>query len=845
MTTPQADPETRRPPARVAVSPDMLRIVLFGMPDAGKSSLLGALAQASQTQERALGGRLTDLTHGLSELQRRVYDDRPRETLEEIVPYPVTFDPLNGPRIDTDRREQAVLYDCDGRAANNLLSRRDGLADDAPAGSLAEAVTDADALVLVVDAGASPAQVDSDLAEFVRFLRLFQRQRGERSEVGGLPVFLVLSKSDLLAQPGDTPAQWAERVEQRKAEVGRRFRGFLQEGENKSDVAFGDLDLELSATAVKRPALAGSPAQPREPWGVAELFRRAIAEAEEFRERRSRSQRRLFWTVLWSAAVVAGLGLFGVALALNRQSIEPVPLQSKVENFRAREGQTPSVRLSEPLPRKISELTELANDPDFPRLTPEQQQYLKGRLAELTAYRDYKERLSLFRPPAEARSLEELAELERRLREDFTPPDPYRDEWGQTDALLLRQKYLDDIQALRRAATDVSEWYRQVTQRGNKLLLFAERTADNAPLPWAQWQESVEALLRETASPPFRRTERLRESHALPGAPAVTYATVLDFPSVDRERAPWDRVRLRLERLRDITQALGLGSGGRPAVLRLPESWNAAQAGDLLAALKQYYPRYGEWSLADLPDVVVPEVRQAAQLSYQRAIDAGRAVVRQRYRDIAPDGKETLAAWRQVADWLPAAPELREWRELANALLRLSDPNATDPVTALATFLRLDRFELSLSSARLTIPDDLKDLRLRPQGPFTISVQESAGSVQKLTFRRDGDGTHDPRRRVTTYTFTAEKAAPQTIRPGDAVWADIPLRDANGGDWQLSWWANGTRSSVYQTEHLVRPPRLHRPNQEADAGELVEGVDLAPVPERGLPRVPDLLPRAR
>src|SRR5688500_14813807 len=139
MTTPRADHEA--PPATAkAVHPDMLRIVLFGMPDAGKSSLLGALAQAAQTQERALGGRLTDQTNGLAELQRRVYEERPRETLEEIIPYPIAFDPFDGTRPDHDRRAEAVLYDCDGRVANDLLSRRRGLADGATAGSLAAAV---------------------------------------------------------------------------------------------------------------------------------------------------------------------------------------------------------------------------------------------------------------------------------------------------------------------------------------------------------------------------------------------------------------------------------------------------------------------------------------------------------------------------------------------------------------------------------------------------------------------------------------------------------------------------------------------------------------------------------
>src|ERR1700730_13739236 len=79
-----------------------LRIVLFGMPDAGKSSLLGALAQAAQTQEHVLNGHLTDLSHGLAELQRRLYEEAPRQTLEEVVPYPVAFDSFtsSGPGSD-------------------------------------------------------------------------------------------------------------------------------------------------------------------------------------------------------------------------------------------------------------------------------------------------------------------------------------------------------------------------------------------------------------------------------------------------------------------------------------------------------------------------------------------------------------------------------------------------------------------------------------------------------------------------------------------------------------------------------------------------------------------------
>src|SRR5258708_33282803 len=106
-TTPPPSPASPVPP--VGLTP--LRIVLFGMPDAGKSSLLGALNQSAQIQDRALHGRLSDLSHGLAELQRRLYDERQTETRDEIVPYPVTFEPDAGSTAGMPSLD-AVIYDC-------------------------------------------------------------------------------------------------------------------------------------------------------------------------------------------------------------------------------------------------------------------------------------------------------------------------------------------------------------------------------------------------------------------------------------------------------------------------------------------------------------------------------------------------------------------------------------------------------------------------------------------------------------------------------------------------------------------------------------------------------------
>src|SRR3954471_18235125 len=132
-----------------------LRIVLFGMPDAGKSSLLGALAQAAQTQEHVLNGRLIDKSQRLLELQRRLYEDRPRETLEEVAPYEVGLEPFAA-KGATAEAVGAVLFDCDGRVANELLGAKE-LTGNGKDRALTRAVLDADTLVLAVDASTDVA----------------------------------------------------------------------------------------------------------------------------------------------------------------------------------------------------------------------------------------------------------------------------------------------------------------------------------------------------------------------------------------------------------------------------------------------------------------------------------------------------------------------------------------------------------------------------------------------------------------------------------------------------------------------------------------------------------------
>src|SRR5947199_10102982 len=112
--------------------PDDLRVVLFGLPAAGKSSLLGALGEAAGPQRHLLGGKLDDRSRGLAELGRHLYDESPRRTPEEVVPYPVHYTPLAVDGQPPHPEVDAVLVDCDGEVANAILAGRQSADEESP-----------------------------------------------------------------------------------------------------------------------------------------------------------------------------------------------------------------------------------------------------------------------------------------------------------------------------------------------------------------------------------------------------------------------------------------------------------------------------------------------------------------------------------------------------------------------------------------------------------------------------------------------------------------------------------------------------------------------------------------
>jgi hypothetical protein len=831
---------TITPPAPPTVSRDALRVVLFGMPAAGKSSLLGALAEAAQAQEHLLHGRLADLSHGLGELRQRLYEESPRRTVEEIVPYPVAFEPFADERDGA--KAEALLIDCDGRVANDLLVRRKSLDDNSPEGTLAYEVLRADALVLVIDASAPPAQVDNDFAEFGRFLRLLEGGRGQRAEVGGLPVYLVLTKCDLLAQPADSALQWVERVEERKRQVDRRFQDFLaRRAAAEGPLPFGRIDLHLWATAVKRPALADAPAKPRDPYGVAELFRQCFQAARDFHRRRRQSHRRLLWTVGGAAGLVAclvGLAVWIGAGTGARNQAEP--LQGTIDSYRYKEGQNPAERLQgspEQLAQRIDVLNGFRSDPQFGLLPQDMQDYISDRLKELQEYDTWYRKVLEARPPSDARSLAELQKINDTLTTTLALP---REAWSQTPAGRRREHLLEDAAAVRQAVKTAGDWYAGLREEGESLWTFARRQpgTGGASIDWGVWQKDVGALLRRADAPPFHDSDRLRG----PDSPAWG-DTALRFASVVEARADWERTAGRLRRLLDLSAALGLGRvPDRPPLLVFsPGPFTAAEARARLQELKKDYPKFeDDFRTDDLPEAAAPDVRRAAQGNYENLLDSGRAAVLRRLRQAGNDDRETPERWKDVRAWLQQGPEeLADWRVLARVLHRLADPaaEAFDPVDELISFLGRERFDITLTRLRLGIP---RDLGVEPSGNLSV-IHEVGGKATTLTLEPLGEGQYNPQTRVTTYTFRTTGEGSIVYRPGDELWAKLPLRKpGESGGWALSWIRG--RSRLYQFEHLERGAWLHQEGKDPSSGKYEEGLRLVPAGDTRIPRVPDLMP---
>jgi GTPase SAR1 family protein len=809
MTAPTTPP--------IPSDPNAIRIVLFGMPDAGKSSLLGALSQASLTQPQALQGELTDLSDGLAELRHRVYDGRARETLEEIRPYTIRFQP----RDTRDEQPLTILYDCDGRVANELLTGKKDWHGKVSRGSLAEAIRQADGLILVVDASAAYQQVDADLAEFFRFLNSLEKHRIRDLSVGSLPVFLVLSKCDVLARGTKNHAEWQERIAGKMRDLGQRFRSFLQQSPGR----FGSLDLYVHATAVKQPGWEDFPENPREPVGVAGLFHDAIERAELYRSRTQQSARQLRWTMFGSGLLVASMAVGGAFLTMRPQESGTTnTLVARVETIQASEGGSAANRLVVPaLERRLRELDEVEKSPDFAQLPEGMKEYVHSRVDEGQAYLKYREQVNAVPSPLQARTRAELDQIAERYSH-ITVPEAYRQEWTTTDAYAFREKRLNhDIPGLKNAVSQLTDYFHSLKNRGAALLLKA---TDLDPA----WERQVNELLANADNNrPFAKSD-----------PVLGPAYLFDEPSAAAEE--WTTTQRGLRRLLDMSKALGIlgDAGNSPLAASEPPTGTdlADYASKRWKSFRSLYPDAARWSLADLPDVARPEVAKRVRRSLDQAYRDGQKLLQDRLLTLNSKGTEEPSDWPRLADYL-LTPPLQDYRQRTTFLARLADPRAEDPIGATANFLNRTQFDLSARQFTLRIPDSLSDQTVRPAGDLTIVWKAEGKEAIRHTFKLTGDPQRE--NQSLLYTFRASDLVHIDYRPGQTFYLELPVKR---GDREQLWTWNTARTRSFPFESLFHSPRWHDANQAASEGVIAEGVAFTSI-EGTIPTIPPLVPSLR
>jgi GTPase SAR1 family protein len=792
---------------------EALRLVLFGLPAAGKSSLLGALLQASDAQPVQLKGTIDDRSRRLEELRQRVYfSNQPTRTVEEVVPYPVEYRPMPLPGEQPGEPLPAILIDCDGQVAIDLLRRRQSLTELSAERALAKAILEADALMLIIDASAPVKQMESDFEEFARFLAQMELSRGARTDVGGLPVFLVLTKCDLLVHPALPREQWQKQIEERQRYVGERFKNFIRRRKSEQEKrTFGVIDLYQAATATGQPPFSNAGAKPREPFGVGSLFQQAFHQAALYRERRRAARRRMYWTIGLGGTVL-GL-LLGLLLALLFFPSSPfIPDPS-----------TPSQRLAGTLPQleeRLKQMIALRDGPEFHKLPSLKREEVLAHLQELEDYLAYYRKVMIETGwPGVIESAAELQKVRDKLTNDLAPHPG----WEKTAAAQLQADYRRDADAMLDAAETARKWYQRVGDRMADLWAFRN---ENPPIDWRLFQERSDAALAEASTPPFNEKDPLRK-----GVAELTWANVLRIDTVKRAHDAEEKARRQLTQVRHIAAALGLVALGMeyPDVLNIPRGITSEQIVQRVAALRKAYPNYmTEFAAGELPDVARQEISKRADQNYRDLLTPARAAI---LRYLQANGGDTPAGWSAVRAWLQTPKELAEWRTLAGALNRLRLPPPPDPITELTTFLDARSFTITLpASVEVDIPLSL-ELAPKSGEPLEVTLSRGGETVGTITLQPEEDGvSKDAAAGLLRCVFRASGNRTLDFRPGDDVSATLPLK---GG--KTMTWKSGNRSAQYTFERLSLPPRVD--------GRVESGITLRLLGTGNrLPTVPDLLP---
>jgi hypothetical protein len=822
--------------------PTIPQVLLFGHSGAGKSALLGALFQAGEVQGETLLGELVEPSGRLASLRDAVYSGKELEkTHAELTTYTVRLRPWRVETRIVGEPGSIVINDCSGKAAESLIRHPSSLRDSDTHAPLARAVIDADAIVLMVNSSADDKELFAAFVEFHSFLTVVSQGKVNAREVGGFPIFLVLTQCDKLARPGDSRAIWEERVRDRAEEAWDKFHSFLKDAAPEDDfpspfLPFGSIELVVHGVAIRSPRLVDAPGQPSTPFRVAELFRDCFTAAKLHRERERLSDRRLKWTLRYAVSFVATMILGSIGMTLFRPSPVDFQLVDRVAAFQMHE-QPAAIRLVEPnLTSNKQTLTSFHDDPGYFSLSDDLKEFIDSRLKEIEDYKGYRNKVNAATCPGDTRTLEELAKVERMLRGELALPRGYS--WEETPPALLRDKWLTDVQAIREAENSFQDYYRSFIRRGIALTLTSSFGGN--------WRADVNGLFADAFRPPAILNEPLAGSRVLQSrrGQAVTNRVPYEFERVYQARIDWDATHESLVHLRDLADALGLTAGpDRPdPFLVLPEPVrgidSVALPGARWAALKRNFnydsDDFREWRLSDFPDPGRSILGEHLERNFKIGLRHVEKMILER---IGPN-RDQQENWLMLATILtdPATPFL-EWGRLLHLYARLREPSAQNPVQELAAFLRTTSFVLDPRGFDLVIPADLSSEKVISSGPITLSVVHPGGAVTTRRFKQIGDGERSGS--ITTYKFSSEVDGKQTFVPGDSLRAELPVRSGTQ-ELKLVWEGGTIRSFPF--DMLSREPRLLKAN---GLSEPAVGVKLSTTSGSNWPRIPVLLSELR
>ena len=516
------------------------RLLLFGTPGAGKSSLLGALAQAAATQAPLLKGQLVDASGQLDRLKKSTYEAEPDST-DALMTYDVRLESTENGKAATT----ATLVDCGGASAHEMLKSKEPFASSHP---MKKPILEADAVILAVDASLTGKQLAEEFHQFTRWLLDLRRLRGKRTDIADLPVYLVLTKCDQLARKDEPFSRWMQRIEDAKRKVEERFRAHL----HKETKGFGTLDFEVWAAAIKRPRVADRPASAEEPFGVAELFHDCLHSAVDFQERRRKSQSRLQNIAVGLTGLVLVLALAVALLAEFQPGERSASLDEKVQAVLPRPEAPPAERLAgslKKLEEKQATLAELKDDPSFARLASETQEALATYRVELAQYVDLYRTMTALKLPRLAKNEKEIVQQEKDLQA-FTYPK----EWEETTIGKRVTKYRKEYETFRKTAAADEDWLRGQTSTNYDLYDRSDALYKKVRDKKKYDEQEVKAwtALRPEYEKQILKRPPMPRQDFIPGVTGVKFEELSIFANVKDARSEWTKSKANLSERADF-----------------------------------------------------------------------------------------------------------------------------------------------------------------------------------------------------------------------------------------------------------------------------------------------------